>query len=494
MNRRKFIFLIAGLAVVLWLAFGFFSNPEARVHVVDASGKPVRGALIRGEGLGTKPGPTAHGWRNPGGWGVANPPRVKTVITDRNGVAHLPYPSHLLEDEETGSIKLLVDHPDFVPDHSERFVAITCPRTLSWKPWSNYLAWRFGREAPIVLQKGAGLAVKLREDSPGPHDAPLYVQVSGWEEEDTNVWVHPQAAVAQTRQLPAGTYKIRAVAFDADGCAWFSDVFPIKAVSGQTNEFSVVLKKGITVHGELDLTVPRPVANGRVTAMVWPKGMTSSDLPPHWHTWAGIRADGAFELRSLPPGDLEIAALCDGFVSMRAKGQVPSIHYAQRYDLGTNDTTISPAMESTATLDVEVRDNRSRLLKNAVVSAWPTTSYGGENWQGVGVDCFYTADRIREGLARWRWSYIDPIGMLAVSNYQATTDVRGRVLLRNLPVEVQLVTIEHRAYVLPTIEIEPTPKPARYNPAAIPQKLHFAKVALVANETNHTVVRLERRQ
>jgi hypothetical protein len=51
------------------------------------------------------------------------------------------------------------------------------------------------------------------------------------------------------------------VAFDTNGCAWFSDVISVNAVSGQTNDLSVVLKKGSVVHGRLDAIVPRPVVN-----------------------------------------------------------------------------------------------------------------------------------------------------------------------------------------------------------------------------------------
>jgi hypothetical protein len=55
--------------------------------------------------------------------------------------------------------------------------------------------------------------------------------------------------------------------------------------------------------------------------------------------------------------------------------------------------------------------------------------------------------------------------------------------------------IQHAGYVLPEIDFTFKPRLGsswpRYN--VTPQKLRVAKVALVANATNYTVVRLERR-
>jgi hypothetical protein len=390
---------------------------------------------------------------------------------------------------ETGTIKLLVDHPDFIPNHSERIVAMTCPRAISWKPWANYFAWRFGREGPIVLRKGAILSVRQRKDFPGPGDVPLYVQVGDWEREDTNVWVHPEPGVVLTRRLPAGSQNIRAVAFDTNGCAWFSDVISVNAVSGQTNDLSVVLKKGSVVHGRLDAIVPRPVVNGRVMASIWLK-----ETSLHWHTWAEVHPDGTFELRSLPQGELEVIAVGDGFVSANGKGDYSGIHYSQHYLLGTNDLAIDVTMEPTATLDVEVRDDHGKPLRNAKVFASASVKYGGgEVTSPLGTDCDHTADFIREGPSRRL--RVEPVVLAALTNYYTMTDGRGRALVRNLPVEVSMFDIQHAGYVLPEIDFTFKPRLGsswpRYN--VTPQKLRVAKVALVANATNYTVVRLERR-
>jgi hypothetical protein len=500
MNRRKVIIYILILGVIVWLGSSFLGHPRATVVVVDAAGRPVVGAIIRGEGLGTKSGPGAYGWGPTPGWGPAlDAPKVKTIVTDRAGKARVPYPGHLSEHVETGSIKLLVDHPDFVPNHSEHVVAMPCPRQISLKAWGDYFAWRFGRKDPVVLQQGAILRVRMSDDSAGPRDAAMYVQVAGWENEDTNVWIHPESGAAVTRRLPPGTHSIRALAFDADGCAWFSDMRDINAVVGQTNEVSVVLKRGLTVHGRLDAIVPRPVANGRVTASVWAKGVEPPGPAPKWHAWNNIRADGTFDIGSLPPGEIEIIAICDGYVSLNAKGDYSQVHYPQRYSLDTSGIMINLDMEPTATLEVGVVDDRGRPLKNANVQAYPTSQFAGDNGQAIlGADCYFTAELIREGSARWL--RMGPTILLASTNYSAMTDNQGRVLIRNLPVEFRWLTFQNSEYVLPLADVEidtlrlPAGAAKKIKISGMRQQLRVAEVKLVTTQTNHTTVFLERRR
>ena len=155
----------------------------------------------------------------------------------------------------------------------------------------------------------------------------------------------------------------------------------ITAVSGQTNEVVVDLKRGATLHGQLDAGVPRPVRNGRVIAHVWPQGHKPEDSPPQWHAWSAIREDGSFDISSLPEGDLEVVALCNGFVNTNGPGKYKFI-YPQKYVLGTNDLAITVGMEPTARLEVHVTDDQGKLLAGAHVSAWPNVRCYGE-WAAV---------------------------------------------------------------------------------------------------------------
>jgi hypothetical protein len=300
-------------------------HPVALLRVVDAAGQPIAGATVSPEGMRTKPGPYRSGWY---GWrteasGVTNRP----VATDRDGYASVPYPKYVFERIETGVLCLAVDHPEFVPDRPECTVATAPPAGAPWRVRLQDLWDRvrhktlLARPDPIVLQKGAALKITVPLEPGSSREMRLFAQVSRLAREDAEFWVRPQPGVILTRRLATGSHTVRAVGLDADGAAWFSDVVPIVAATGETNELVAPLKRGVTVRGQLDSSVPRPVKQGRVVAHVWPPASDAKQYPPQWHAWAAVRDDGSFEIKSLPEGELEIVALCDGFVSTNGPGQ-----------------------------------------------------------------------------------------------------------------------------------------------------------------------------
>src|SRR5882762_4225241 len=136
MNSRaiRLILLMALLCLTALLAWAVLSgpgHPVALLRVVDGAGKPIADAVIRPEGLRTKPGPYVSGWY---GWraresGVPNDP----VKTDAAGYAQVAYPKYVFERIETGTLCLSVDHPDYVPDRPERVVATAPPAGAPWR-------------------------------------------------------------------------------------------------------------------------------------------------------------------------------------------------------------------------------------------------------------------------------------------------------------------------------------------------------------------------
>src|ERR1051325_10180293 len=152
--------VFAVLALVLGALIATAPNhPVALIRVVDSSGTPVAGAVIKPEGLRTKPGPYVSGWYTwmPMANGVPNPP----VTTDKDGFARVPYPKFVFEQIETGTLCLSVSHPDFVPDRPERTVATAPPAGAPWRGRMDDL-WKriqnkvlLARPDPIVLRKGA---------------------------------------------------------------------------------------------------------------------------------------------------------------------------------------------------------------------------------------------------------------------------------------------------------------------------------------------------
>jgi len=448
----------------------------AVIRVVDASGKPLAGSVVRPEGLRTKPGPYVSGWYSwmPESNGVPNPP----VTTDKDGYARVPYPKYVFERIETGTLCLSVDHPEFVPCRPERIVATGVPAGAPWLVLINDLWDRIRHNAliakpdPIVLQKGATLKLTVKDETVATGNSRLFAQVSGVTVGDTNFWSRPEPGVILTRRLGAGPHLARAVGFDSGGAAWFSDVTPLTAVVGQTNELLVTLKRGATVRGQLNGTVPRPVKNGRVVANVLPLGCKAQDSPPGWHGWAAVREDGGFETGSLPEGDLEIVALCDGFVSTNGPGQFQT-RCPQKHVLGTNDLIITVGMEPTARLEVQVTDDRGNPLKDARVVTWPNVRYGEWSATILMGDCYNSVEWFdaERGKKPMRWQ--------EVPDFMGVSDGSGLAVLPNLPATVKELSVEHPRYALPAVGTAGTGKRRQ------------ASFALIAGQTNRLSIQLE---
>jgi hypothetical protein len=267
-------------------------------------------------------------------------------------------------------------------------------------------------------------------------------------------------------------HTVRAVGLDSDGSAWFSEVVPITAVTGQTNELVLACQHGITIRGQLDDAVPRPVKQGRVVAHVWPNGSNPQESPPQWHASAAVQADGSFAIHSLPGGDLEIVALCDGFVSTNGPGRF-QMRYPQKHLLGTNDLAITLGMEPTARLEVKVTDDSGRPLKDVRIMTWPNVRYGEWSATILASDQYNTADfLLAKPDTKLAWDR-------TVADFQGISDSAGVAVLPNLPPDVKELAVEHPQFVLPAVT------------GLDGSKHRQATFTLVAGQTNRLSLKLE---
>lgn len=467
----------ASLAILLATAP---KHPVALIRVVDAATNGIAGAVILPEGLRTKSGPYVSGWYS---WmvdrvGVTN----SAAITDADGYARVPYPKYVFERIETGTLCLSVNHPDYVPARPERRVALAPPAGAPWRIWADYAWYRIQHKAliaqtePIVLEKGAALKITVDSTTTSSKNARWFAQASGAASEDTNFWSQPTPGVLLTRQLATGPHTVRAVEVDQTGSVWFSDIIPITAVTGETNEVVLNLKRGATVRGQLDPTVPRPIKRGRVVANVWPLNCKPDELPPQWHAWTEVNDDGTFAIDSLPDGDLEIVALCDGFISTNGPGKAQT-RYPQKYLLGTNDIDITVGMEPTARLEVAVTDEAGQPLKAVRVMTWPNVRYGEWGSTIVMSDCYRTQDLLQKGPSlralAWREVPLD---------FEGVSDSAGIAVLPNLPANVTELSVEHPQFALPPIEVWGG------------RKEREARFVIVAGQTNRLTLHLEPRE
>lgn len=478
--RTRSLLILAALIFAVLLVREIFSSvskpPVALVQVVDSNGKGVVGAIVSPEGLRTKSGPYSSGWY---AWTkefsrVPNDP----VATDKNGFARISYPTYVFERLETGVIIPAVNHPDYVPDLPELVVNTTPPAGSSPGIWLNYLRDKILRKSlvartdSVVLKKGAILKISIRPGSKAAMETALFAQISKGESADSHFWTRPEPGVLMTRRLAAGDQTVRVFQISGNGAASFSDLIAIKAVTGQTNDLMVDLNPGVSVRGQLDDTVPRPVKRGRVVAQVWPAGSRPQDDPPQWHAWTTNREDGSFEFADLPPGDLEIVALCQGFVSTSSPGTA-GFRHPQKHRLGTNGLSITIGMEPTARLEVIVTDDKGTPLKNAKVSTWPNVRYG--DWSAVILmsDLYNTSDYFLKPMKR------APLRSELVPDLVATTDASGLAVFPNLPEDVKEFTVDHAQFELPAIT------------GWGGGKHRWAAVRLTSGETNHITVQLE---
>ena len=467
--------LAAVLILIGWAVLTAPRHPIAVIRVVDGAGKPVEGAVIVPDGMRTKPGPYVSGHY---GWmrGTNGPPAL-AVRTDRDGVALVSYPKYVFERIETGQISFSVNHRGFVPDRPFRVVTTVPPAGAPLREWLNYLIERVKMRAlvaqtlPVVLNAGATVRLTATTTGSGPADR-LFALFSNVAPGDENFWTNPASGVLLSQQVPSGTHLAQLVRLDGDGIPSFSEVVPVTAVIGTPSEVQLELRRGLVVSGRLDLSIRHPIRHGRVIAQVTPLHTQARDQPPQWHAWTEAREDGTFRLASLPPGFLEISAICDGFISTNGFGQSP--RHPQTRELGPGDLDLVIGMEPTARLEVTVLDPRGKPVPNARVATWPNIQYGF--WSStIFGDCYNTADFLLKTVTRENWRRAMP------PDFEGTSDSDGLAVVPNVPVEVQQFAVEHGAFQLPAID------------TGIGEKRRDATLTLVRGKTNRVTVRLEPR-
>lgn len=324
---------------------------------------------------------------------------------------------------------------------------------------------------PLVLRTGAHLFLHATS-GPVTASGRMFILTSGLDIRDSNSWVRPGPGVVGTRRLPPGKPSLQGVAFDDAGHPWFSPVIQESLVAGKTNDFAVAFSRGVTVRGTLDPSVPRPVSQGRVMAQVWPAGFRPEDSPPSWHSWSPVKPDGSFELAGMPPGDLEVVALCDGFVSTNGPGKF-SVRYPQRHVLGREDLSIVIGMEPTSRVFARVLDERGNPVRGARVVAWPNARYG--EWAAVilASDRYTTASLLLSESEDSNW-WGSP-----VPDFEGVSDEQGLAVIPNLPATTDRLGVQHPQFGLPAIGTPATGMNRE------------ARISLVAGDSNRITLHLE---
>ncbi|MDP1562349.1 MAG: carboxypeptidase-like regulatory domain-containing protein [Pirellulaceae bacterium] len=390
-----------------------------QVLVLDPDGHPVENAKAFPSGLRTKVAARGHFF-----WSDKRFGPVPKVETNANGLADLPYPKYVIEEIEVGTVTVSVEHPDFVTFREDRRVD--------------------DKPAKVQLQVGYRIAATAVDAETGePIKTNLYGLVSG--DSRMSDW-----KLADNGQLISPVFEANTT--------WFR---MIKIVPGQPNMYSELIEvdptdrsrvllrdiklfKGTRVQGRLEESIPRPIRNGYVTAMIVRTG--TKDNQNNWNSrwfWydnTPISEDGEFVFESLPVDEvLQMIPVCDDWVPPKlAKEDVLPFFPAAAEKLFTGlsqpqlvrleGLQVEPTLRMAAATSVKITvvDKDGSPLSGVDVASWPNQLWfeGGSNILG---DVHSTVEWLLQA------KHAGEFAIAEQNRYSAKTDENGIATIRSIP-------------------------------------------------------------
>jgi hypothetical protein len=207
------------------------------------------------------------------------------------------------------------------------------------------------------------------------------------------------------------------------------------------------MKEPVTVRGQLDASIPRPIKNGWVVVSVTAPPIntkTGRALTRNWRASVDVAEDGSFVVPNLPSGTVEIMAGCDGFVSKDTSARIiPGVRQAQV--VAEDDAhAVTIPMEPTGAVRVLVQTPDGQPLSGAMVGFSPNQMMGrGTNIVGTrtdSLDMLRRRDNDPGSLARFPSDF---------PRFNAKTDATGTVVIRDLPAGQQTLYVNAEGYDMP---------------------------------------------
>jgi hypothetical protein len=395
---------------------------ECKVKVVDPDGFPVEEATVFCTGLRSKEEQSSHwGWSEEA-FGKA--PRIKT---DAEGIAVMPYPKMISDEQTTAQMTWSVEHPDFVnyrKDHS-----------VDDDP------------AEIMLERGFRIALTAINAATGEklkknlHAVTSFDGGSKWELKKNGMFV------SSVMKKQSGIMRV----------AWFQEDKPtffskeIKIEPGDKSRLllkDVELSVGCRVEGKLNETVTRPVKDGFVIATLVKKPNSHAWNSLWWSDETKIAEDGTFVFESLPADEaIQMIPICDGFVPAkpkladvlaalpidnpdRLKGTIEAFTATpQMVKSDRSKVTTTLAMNKSSSVTVKVVDPDGEPVENVRVATNPN-----QYWFNGGSQILGKSFPTRK-LWKMQQDGIDLTGYFQANGhpYMKTTDKDGIACLNNMP-------------------------------------------------------------
>ena len=374
-----------------------------RIRVTDRRDAPVARAevAVRGFRTAAEPG-SAYGWR----WGDL---RVETGADGTARIDHHAWSRSIHEQWiELSTLILEVAHPDFRTARVEAAVG--------------------DEEVHVVLELGSVLIVSGWIGSPDVRILdvrPTLCHDAGVELDD---WVPLRDGRLSCNKIPTGRHVIRLRA-ERDGVPYASVGTELELLPDDQQELCLELHPPHTVHGSLDPAVPRPVEHGQVRAAVQ-SGARARGAVLAEYVAAEVSAEGSFELADLPPGEVEVVALCDGWTSIHLPPAEPESTSRPQLVPEDLEGVFVLRMEPAASLAVTVLAPDGSPLSGASVQTSPNV-----HWRTGFAQIFVEIESMEEWTRRRWW---------------AATDEAGVALLANLPpAKGQSVIVNRPGYRMP---------------------------------------------
>ncbi len=331
------------------------------VQVVGPDGLPLEGVMVTPCGLRSDQDPSS-GF----GWSEKQHGPSATVLTDARGMAEIPYPKWTVLESAmlTSGIIVAVEHTGFVSQWQ-----VECP---------------IGSTVPQVqLSDGGRVRLRVfRSDQTNPvTDFLADISGRGYRKEWT---LDGDARVSPV--LPLEERLCRVVHFDKIRGTQFSELIHFSSAAGKTEDLEVRLQPGLKVRGRLAASVPRPVSNGFVVAVIADE-TTDGDYDKclNWQDWVAISEQGEFDFAALPfASEVRLLTFCDGFVSQQpAPADLPEhmrrnqawISMPQCFKVSGSEVVAEVAMEPAASARFQVVDARGLPLEGVDVGVSPNVIY-----------------------------------------------------------------------------------------------------------------------
>jgi beta-lactamase regulating signal transducer with metallopeptidase domain len=409
------------------------------VVVQDEAGKPIEGATVLPDGFRVKGihGADAYGWNN----NLFGPPAKAT--TDHDGKAFVKYPVMGIpaEKEKTGELIFKVSHPEFASLYIQEY-SVDSP------------------EQPIHLSRGIHLEVSGYYGSDHQPVTDLIpnltdgMPLEDWQKKEDGTW--------QFNKLSSGGHLLQLMGRLPSGEIVYGEAQAFTAQNGKPLTLSVEMKPGVRLEGRIDDNVPRPVKNGRVMIDVRPKEYPVLDVIEDyyaadkkyggrhfWHSYRPIKEDGTFVFESIPPGEVDIVVLGDGFASKtigqlknRVNGALVSgsiMAIPQAFPLVSPVTKIEVTTEPTSTLEFTAKTKSGKPVEGV--------------WGGI----YPSAFRMR-GIFGWLNNSSEvpfrKIPHLSAPIFSGYTDKTGKLVLNNIPAESDSLGVEHSQFQVPLQDVQ----------------------------------------